>query len=433
MTQANNNSISPIVLNEEFRNVLDCLENSNLSVFVTGRAGTGKSTLLNLFRNTTRKNVVFLAPTGVAALNVHGQTIHSFFSIPPYLIESNQITKIRNRNIINKVDTIVIDEISMVRADIIDHIDFVLKKVKKNKQLFGGIQMVFFGDLFQLPPIVSSPFEKNYFKEQYESPYFFSAKCLEGTFQTFEKIELSQIFRQSDQYFIDILDKIRTNNINERDLDELNNVLTQNKPDSQGKVILTSINANANAINIKRLRDINEKNIVYTGKLTGDFNRNNCPTDEFLALKPGAQVMFLRNDTAKKYVNGSIGIVKQLNKDTVIVELEKTNDEIEVGYVVWEMMKYSFDKEKNSINSEIVGTFSQLPLKLSWAITIHKSQGKTFENIHVDLGTGAFETGQCYVALSRCKTLEGISLQSKLRISDIMDDEQITAFYNRYF
>lgn len=432
MTQADS-SITPVILNEEFRSVLDCLENSNLSIFVTGRAGTGKSTLLNLFRRTTRKKVVFLAPTGVAALNIHGQTIHSFFSIPPHLTESSQITRIRNRNLISKVDIIVIDEISMVRADIIDHIDHILKKVKKSKQLFGGVQIVFFGDLFQLPPIVSGQFEKNYFREYYESPYFFSAKCLEGTLHTFEMVELGKVFRQSDQYFIDVLDKVRTNTIHDRHLQEINDLISQNEGIREGKIILTSINANANAINLKRLREINDKAVVYTGQLTGEFNRNNCPTDEFLTLKPGAQVMFLRNDAAKKYVNGSIGIVRQLNKDSVIVRLEKTSEEIEVGYVVWEMIRYSFDKEKNNIQSEIAGTFSQLPLRLSWAITIHKSQGKTFENIHIDLGTGAFETGQCYVALSRCKSIEGISLQSKLRKSDIMADELITDFYNRYF
>lgn len=425
----------PLLLSKDFRNILDYLENSDINIFVTGKAGTGKSTLLNIFRKTTRKKVVFLAPTGIAALNIRGQTIHSFFSIPPKLIKSEEIDKIKNQSLIRKLDTIVIDEISMVRADIIDHINHILQRVRKNTTLFGGVQIVLFGDMFQLPPIVAGSFEKEYFKTFYSSPYFFSASCMEGM-PFFETYELRQVFRQSEQFFIQLLENIRRDDADEQTFTILNERVRDSDDIKRGEIVLTSINAIADTLNVKKLKEIDSPSTVYQAQLIGEFNRTLSPTDEFLVLKKGAQVMFLKNDPARRFVNGTIGEISSLNKNSINVIVKDTSGtehEVEVQPFSWDVIRYTYDKEKEIIRSEIAGSFIQLPVKLSWAITIHKSQGKTFEKVYIDLGRGAFEFGQCYVALSRCKTLDGISLKSPLKPSDVMADPRIIEFYEIYF
>ncbi len=434
MQEPSSPHIQPLVLSKDFRSVLDTLENSKLNIFVTGKAGTGKSTLLNIFRRTTAKNVVFLAPTGIAALNIQGQTIHSFFSIPPKLLSSEELGRPKNHSLIKKLDTIVIDEISMVRADIIDHINYILQGVKKNNNFFGGVQMVFFGDMFQLPPVVAGQFEKQYFREFYSSPYFFSAKCMEGL-PHFETYELKQVFRQSQQFFINLLDQIRRDDADKETYEVLNERVSFRENVVPGEIVLSGINATADTINLKCLKALPDNPKVYQGQILGEFNRALCPTEEFLTLKVGAQVMFLKNDTAKRYVNGTIGIVTVLHQNTISVLITDDGDEreIEVEPTSWEIIKYSFDEEKQRIVSVVAGSFVQIPVKLSWAITIHKSQGKTFEKVHIDLGRGAFEFGQCYVALSRCKTLEGISLNSSIRASDVKVDPRINEFYDNHF
>ncbi|MDX1479548.1 MAG: AAA family ATPase [Saprospiraceae bacterium] len=423
----------PLELSPDFKYALDEMEKGQKNLFVTGRAGTGKSTLLQLFRNTTRKKVVVLAPTGIAALNVRGQTIHSFFKLPPKVIQKDDIHKVRNRSIYQKVETIVIDEISMVRADLMDAIDRFLRVNRENEAPFGGVQMIFFGDLFQLPPVVSRQVEKQFFQTYYSSPYFFSAKILEAGFPV-EMIELTKVYRQDERAFIRLLDAIRLRSIDYDDLAELN---LRYKPDFKSEfpyITLCSVNALANKINLSRLRELDTTAFNYQATVTGDFNMKLFPTEQFLSLKEGAQVMLLRNDAQRRYVNGSIATIMSLGPDQIDLRIhgrDGSTEDITLEQTEWEMIKYAFaDRQKGKLEARVTGTFRQYPLKLAWAITIHKSQGKTFDRVIIDLGRGAFEFGQTYVALSRCRTLDGIVLKRPIKYSDIMVDPRILDFYD---
>ena len=421
---------TPLELNGDFEYVLEELEKTNKSMFVTGRAGTGKSTLLTLFRNTTRKNTVVLAPTGIAALNIQGQTIHSFFGFPPKPINKSDIKKRRARKLYQKIEVLIIDEISMVRADMLDNIDYFLQLHRENPSPFGGVQMVFFGDLFQLPPIVSTDAEKMLFKMYYDSPFFFSAKVFETSFEL-EMLELRKVYRQEARFFIRLLDAIRTNQF---DFDDLEDINQQYKPyfkTTENYITLSTRNNIVDAINTKELNKLFTPEFVYLATMTGSFNPRLFPTDPALKLKEGAQVMFIKNDPQKKFVNGTIGKIVSIRNDYIkvlIEEGEKTRS-VEVEKMEWEVLKYKNETETDKIETEVVGTFKQYPLKLAWAITIHKSQGKTFDKIIIDLGRGAFEHGQTYVALSRCRSLEGIILKQKLKAQDIMVNEKIIEFY----
>lgn len=423
----------PIELNRDFQYALDRMERSTDLLFVTGRAGTGKSTLLQLFRSTTRKKVVVLAPTGVAALNVKGQTIHSFFGLPPRLIDRfKDIKRRRFRKLYEKLDTIVIDEISMVRADMLDNIDYFLQINRDDPRPFGGVQMVFFGDLFQLPPVVSSNIEKQLFQTVYQSPYFFSSKVLE--MPTLEMIELQTVYRQKNRGFLKLLEAIRLNRIDYDDLEALNTRHQKDEPNPDFAITLSARNASVNAINKSELEAIPLPSKSYVAKVDGNFPDRLFPTDPILSLKLNAQVMFLRNDPDKKYVNGTIGKIVKLEDDSITVLLEEQYGEakqyISVKKVEWEILKYKLDEQElDKISTETLGTFKQYPLRLAWAVTIHKAQGKTFDKVIIDLGKGAFAHGQTYVALSRCRTLEGIILKQPLRPQDIMTDERVVNYY----
>lgn len=423
----------PLALNDDFRAVLDQLERTRDNLFITGRAGTGKSTLLQLFRNTTKKRVVVLAPTGIAALNVKGQTIHSFFGLPPKLVDPRELGKRRNHSLYKRTEVIIIDEISMVRADLLDNIDIFLRNNREVNKPFGGIQMVFFGDLFQLPPVVASDFERKLFVTKYNSPYFFSAKVIEDGSFTFQMIELYQVFRQGERKFINLLDNIRLRTIDMDDMMEINERHTELPSDRSYYITLTSINAIANQINQLELNQIDTPIYNYAAKIMGDFRSSVYPTAAILSLKEGAQVMFVKNDPQKRYVNGSIGIIEKLTHESIYVRFRDNIGKqtvIELERLEWEILKYAQDeKDPKKIKTKIVGTFEQYPIKLAWAITIHKSQGKTFDNIIVDLGRGAFEYGQTYVALSRCRTLDGIILKRPLRPKDILVDERVREYY----
>jgi ATP-dependent DNA helicase PIF1 len=424
-----------LLLNRDFKNVLQTIEQSTDHLLVTGRAGTGKSTLLRLLKKTSRKKIVFLAPTGIAALNIQGQTLHSFFHLPPRLVESPALDWPKNAKTIKSIDTLVIDEISMVRADVMDHIDFQLKRVRQSKQLFGGVQVVLFGDLFQLPPVLSGPFEKQYFSKVYPSPYFFDAHCLHS-FPAFEFYELQQVHRQSQKFFIQWLEQIRRQRMDEETLDNFNSrVLEPGQSVPDGAIVLSGINAIAENINQKKLSSLETQPKIYKGDFAGDFNRKNIPTEEFLTLKQGAQVMMIRNDSHKRYVNGTIGFVEEMAEKSIKVRIKDKEEEktVEVEPFTWDLLKYSFNPEKDAIEAKTIGSFTQLPIKLAWAMTIHKSQGKTFDKVHIDLGKGAFEYGQTYVALSRCRTFEGISLRQPLRTEDVFIDERIVDFHQLYF
>jgi ATP-dependent DNA helicase PIF1 len=415
-------------LNSDFKIALDLIEKEGKNLFITGRAGTGKSTLLQLYRNTTRKKVVVLAPTGVAALNVRGQTIHSFFGFPPRLISPREISKRKDRRLYRNMDVLVIDEISMVRADMLDNIDFFLRLNRDSPLPFGGVQVVFFGDMFQLPPVVATDFELEVFSTTYESAFFFSAQIFRQGFEL-EMLELRKVYRQENRHFLRLLDAIRLNHADQDDLDELNERYEPDFDSEELYITLCARNATAERINQRELSKIDEPERIYLASVTGEFN----PADAALTLKLGAQVMLLKNDPERRYVNGTIGKIVALEQESLKILIEENGlewKEIEVTPVTWEIIRYKSDPANTEdIQSEVIGTFTQFPLRLAWAVTIHKAQGKTFDKVIIDLGTGAFEHGQTYVALSRCRTLEGIVLRQRIRPQDMLTDLRIVEFY----
>ncbi len=424
----------PLELSGDFQYALDLIEKTDKSLFVTGRAGTGKSTLLQLFRKTTRKKTVVLAPTGVAALNVGGQTIHSFFGFPPHPIPNSEIRKRRNHKLYKNLNVLVIDEISMVRADLLDQIDYFLRINRDNVlQPFGGVQMVFFGDLFQLPPVVSSQVEKHLFDSYYESPYFFSAKVFAEF--SMEMLELRKVYRQDARHFVRLLDAIRMNTVDRYDLMDLNERHFPDFATEDFHITLSARNDKVNLINRLELESIDLPEKTFLAEITGNFNPRLYPTEAALKLKLSAQVMFVKNDPERQFVNGTIGKIVKLEDDQITVLVEERNrppQYIKVQPLTWEILKYKADSaQPEKIETETVGTFTQYPLKLAWAITIHKSQGKTFDKVIIDLGKGAFEHGQTYVALSRCRTLEGIILKKPVRPQDVITDPKIVEFYQQ--
>lgn len=418
----------------EFLDAYNLMEHSSDCLFITGSAGTGKSTLLNYFRKHTKKNIVVLAPTGIAALNVGGQTIHSVFKFPLGVVTSKSIEKVRQRDFFKAIDTIIIDEISMVRADIIDGIDYFMRLNGRDKRKpFGGAQMIFMGDLFQLPPVLSSEDEQSLFMSLYQTPYFFSGAVFEKVLLRI--IRLTKIFRQCDHDFIELLQAIRANQATESHLKQIN---ARVQPDFQPNekdffITLTTRNDLAARINAERLALISKPLKSFTGSIEGNFDRRILPTEENLTLKVGAQVMFVKNDPQKRWVNGTIGKVREILPHAIKVEVEENGLRrvLTAERVDWEILKHDFDPQSKQVFSEPVGVFTQFPLRLAWAVTIHKSQGKTFDKVVIDLGHGAFAHGQLYVALSRCRSLDGIVLKSPIRSRDVIVDRRIVEFMNR--
>jgi ATP-dependent exoDNAse (exonuclease V) alpha subunit len=429
---------APLELNADFQYALDLLEKTSKNLFITGRAGTGKSTLLHLFRNTTRKKCVVLAPTGVAALNVQGQTIHSFFGFPAKFFGSEEIKKRRDVRLYKKMEVLIIDEISMVRAEMIDHIDRFLRINRENIQPFGGVQVVFFGDMFQLPPILATPEEQHFFRSYYDSPYFFSAKvfsALTGGFQM-EMMEMLKVYRQEARHFIRLLDAVRVGQTDYDDLEDLNQRHIPNFNEKDYFITLSTRNSVVDDINSRELRHLPTPEFSFIAEVTGNFDPKQFPTEGVLKLKLGAQVMFIKNDIKREYVNGTIGKIIRLDNDRITVQVEERDGaikNIEVEKQSWEILRYTLNDEGTGITTETIGSFKQYPLRLAWAITIHKSQGKTFDRVIIDLSGGAFESGQAYVALSRCRTLEGIVLKRPIRPQDIITDDRIVDFYERHF
>ena len=442
----NNKKVSPeinppriIEINKEFKKALDLLENTSKNLLITGRAGTGKSTLLDYFRKKTGKKVVVLAPTGVAAVNVKGETIHSFFRFKPNTT-LQKIKKIKSQKlsqIYQEIDTIIIDEISMVRADLLDCVDTFLRLNGKDPDSpFGGIQMVFIGDLYQLPPVVLRK-EKEIFNSFYKSFYFFAAKVFEHLDMEF--VELQKVYRQKDKQFIKLLNAIRNNTISEKDLEIINQKV---KPDIDLDnldyyIYLTSTNKLAAKINHSQLEKINAELHVYHGVVEGKFDEKYLPTDPELKIKVGAQVMLLNNDEYGRWVNGTIGRVVEIinmgetEEDIIMVELPEGNLE-EVYPYKWELFHFQLNPKTKNLEAKVIGHFIQYPLKLAWAITIHKSQGKTFERVIIDVSGGIFACGQIYVALSRCRTLEGIILRKPIEKKHIFMDRAIVDFITKY-
>lgn len=429
---------TPLVLSEEYRYVLDLLEKTQSGVFVTGRAGTGKSTLLQLFRQTTNKKVAVLAPTGVAALNVQGQTIHSFFKFPPRIITvkdaESKASNYLQKKLIKNLDILVIDEVSMVRADMMDGIDRYLRVNRDRDKPFGGVQIALFGDLFQLPPVVrNDPVERSYFSDYYESPYFFSAHAFQDPNLRFERVELRKVYRQESRHFLRLLEVVRNNSADADDLEDLNERCIPLPADTSGYITLCARNATADQINTRELLRLDSRDSFYTADVEGQFDPALYPTEARLRLREGAQVMFIKNDNVNgDYVNGAIGKVIRLRENEIAVRIEesgKTRD-IDVQHEEWKLLRYIIN-DKGELDTETIGRFTQYPLKLAWAITIHKSQGKTFDRAIIDLGAGAFEHGQLYVALSRCRNLEGLILSRPVRPQDLITDERIVDYYQR--
>ncbi|MCO5277979.1 MAG: DEAD/DEAH box helicase [Saprospiraceae bacterium] len=420
-------------LSQEYIDCLDEIEYSREHLFITGKAGTGKSTLLDLFRRTTSKNVVILAPTGIAALKVHGQTIHSFFKFPPRLILPSDIKYTPSlKRIVNKLEILILDEISMVRADILDGINKILQLHRNNNKPFGGIRLVAFGDIYQLPPIVSSAEERHFFQNNYTSAYFFASEIWQQL-NNMRYINLSKVYRQTDRSFIRLLDEIRMGDIDYDSLTALNENVDPDF-DQEGYIYLSPRNATMQRINQQKLAELPNEERTYLPTITGEYNPNNMPTDSVLRIKVGAQVIFVKNDPDKEYVNGSLGIVTDLDTNLIRIRLNHDDKEVTIGRATWDMIRYRLDPEADAqIKPEVVGTLEAFPVKLAWAMSIHKSQGQTFEKVILDMEGGAFEFGQTYVALSRCTTLEGIVLKKPLRQRDIMVDQRVVDFYINHF
>ncbi len=421
---------SEIELTSQFDEAFDILENTEQNLFITGKAGTGKTTFLDYFRNNTEKNVVVVAPTGISAINVKGQTIHSFFRFKPRFLDVQTIGRARKdlRKLYNKIDILIIDEISMVRADMFDAIErFLMINGKDSGLPFGGVQICIIGDLFQLPPVLTHN-EKDLFYSEYNSPYFFSANSFNKKDFTF--IEFDKIFRQSERNFINLLNKIRDGSLDHQSLTEIN-ARVDNSQVSDDTIILCATNKVADNVNEYRLKQIDKPAFEFDSVATGDFKvSTQLPAPSLLTLKVGTQVMFLRNDKDKRWVNGSIGTITKLDKKTVHVLAN--GEEYEIVPDQWDMIKYEYDEEKDKVSEVVKGTFKQLPLQLAWAITIHKSQSKTFDKVVVDLGYGAFASGQTYVALSRCRTFEGLTLRKPIKAGDVIIDKTVVDFLNNY-
>lgn len=438
-----------IEINAQFQRALGLMEDTDQCLFITGKAGTGKSTLLSHFCATTRKKPVVLAPTGVAALNVKGQTIHNFFNFyvdvtPQKIREKTVKPRSHKTRLYKNLKSIIIDEVSMVRADLLDCIDAFLRLYGPAPDTpFGGVQMIFVGDLYQLPPVVNGQ-ERKIFSTLYKTPFFFSAHAMQDF--PLEIVEMDKVYRQKDQEFIDLLNRIRNNSVEAADIASLNSRLEGHAPrgtSAQGEglyISLTTTNDKADTINQENLMTLKGRLHVAHAQITGDFGKEYFPTATELQFRAGAQIMLLNNDSRKRWVNGSIGVIEALRADDdgepyVAVRLtdggkDGEGETVQVYPFTWEV--YRFIMEDGAIVSEPAGSFTQYPFRLAWAITIHKSQGKTFDHVVIDIGKGTFVAGQTYVALSRCTSFEGIILKTRIEKQHIRADHRIFSYLTEY-
>ena len=421
--QNNNNTSKNVDHNPDFNKALELMNSDAPFIYITGKAGSGKSTLLRHFKTQTNKHYVVLAPTGIAALNVEGQTLHSFFKFPSKYINPTDI-RCNYDPKYKLIDTIIIDEASMVRVDWLQNIDRFLRLNGRDKNKpFGGCQMILIGDLFQLPP-VSQGNEKKFLEEKYRSLYFFDAPVLQEL--EIQVVELQKVYRQNpdEQEFIRCLNEIRSGQGGEAEL-ALFNRRQHDTFYQDGFITLCATNNRVNELNRFHLEQLDGEEYMFHGHLTGEFKSSNCLADVPLKLKPGAQVMFVRNDADQRWVNGSVGTVAGLHRNSIAVQTPDGNVH-EVGKVRWDMFDYQ--AAGDTLTTKTVGSLTHYPLKLAWAITIHKSQGQTLEKVIVDTGNGAFAHGQTYVALSRAKSLKGLVLRNKLTRKDVIVDQRIVDF-----
>ena len=422
-------------MNNESIMAWNILEKTSANLFLTGKAGTGKTTFLKKLKQKSPKRMVVLAPTGIAAINAGGMTIHSFFQLPlsPYLpgttfgggeLKRYQFSKVK-RNIIRSMDLLVIDEISMVRSDLLDAIDSVMRCYRKHDLPFGGVQLLMIGDLHQLPPVVTE--QETLLRQYYDTPYFFSSKALQQA--NYLTIELKTVYRQQDDRFISLLNQIRENRATDETFQALNKRYIPNfTPPADGNYIrLTTHNAPANFINEQELEALPSKSYSFTAEVEDNFPETSYPADYHLVLKQGAQIMFIKNDPQHRFYNGMIGEVVRISNDEIIVRSKDTDEEFELERMEWTNSKYTLNEETKEIEETVEGVFRQYPVRLAWAITIHKSQGLTFEHAIID-ASHSFTHGQTYVALSRCKSLEGMVLSQPLSRSAIISDQTLSRF-----
>ena len=420
-------------MDEYTQSALEFLLKGSEHVFLTGNAGTGKTTLIKNFKNQSDKNIVTLAPTGVAAINVNGETIHSFFGFPPNVTIDRAIRaakRSRKARLYQAIEILIIDEISMVRADLLDCIDVFLQTVRSSRVSFGGVRVVMVGDLHQLPPVVTNE-DREAIYSLYQSPYFFSSICFQklvsGLYKQIVFFELKNIYRQTDVDFINLLNRVRTNQLIDGDLDLLNARLLTDSEDISDHILLTTINQTANQINEKRLAEITGKEHIFFASTTGEFGQKQSPVETEIKIKSGAKVMLQNNDPEGRWVNGTTGTVMQVEENLVTVKMQGGKTEI-IEPFTWTAYKSEFVESKNKIETYEVGSFRQIPIRLAWAITIHKSQGKTFDKVAIDFGWGSFAHGQTYVALSRVTSLSGLKLLKPLSQNSIISDPQVQRF-----
>ncbi len=439
-------------ISAEANYVLRFINQTNRSVFLTGKAGTGKTTLLKEIINSTHKNCVVVAPTGIAALNAGGVTIHSMFQLPfGGFIPANNVENSLNESIkfeskdtlrrhfkmsavkkavIQNMELLIIDEVSMLRSDLLDAIEFMLQSVRKKKLPFGGVQVLFIGDLLQLPPVIRDE-EWRTLKNYYKGKFFFHSHAIQQNPPLY--IELSKIFRQTDEVFIDLLNNLRNNRITQENISFLNKYVQPNfdLKSNKGYITLTTHNAKADAINTQSLLDLEGISKSYKAQIVGDFPDKIFPVDEYLELKIGAQIMFIKNDLSfdKHYFNGKMGVIHSLSDNEIKVHFPEENKTIDVERYEWQNIRYFVNANTKEIEEEILGTFTHYPIKLAWAITVHKSQGLTFDKAALDVSQ-VFVPGQAYVALSRLRSLNGLILLSQLRMNGISNDDDVMDYAN---
>lgn len=411
------------------------VEKTDMSLFLTGKAGTGKTTFLREVVRYTKKKCIVLAPTGIAAVNAGAMTIHSFFQfgLGPFVqgvIESKSDFRINKSKLelIRHLQLLIIDEVSMVRADLMDHIDVELRRIRRNSKPFGGVQLLMIGDLQQLPPIAHGG-EDELLRQYYKTLYFFSSAALKS--MKYSCIELKNVYRQTDRHFIDILNHARNCTLTSQDISDLNARYVPGfspKPED-GYIRLMTHNRQVDYINAAEMEKLDSKPYTFVAAVTGTFPEESYPTADSLTLKKGAQVMFIKNDPERRFINGTLGAVKSIDKNSIAVRLAESGTIIDVEPMEWQNIRYQFDEESKEISSKQIGRFKQYPLKAAWAITVHKSQGLTFDKAIIDVHA-AFSPGQAYVALSRCRTLDGLVLSSPVSASVFMRDNAVDAYMN---